>query len=77
MAMAFEDFRVNRGSPLGRPHPVHHPVAPVNAEALERAFWRRKRHASMEVNGMAVTDYKQNLEASLQDLRVCPQSLSY
>ena len=40
----------------------------VNAEALERAFWRRKRHASMEVNGMAVTDYEQNLEASLQDL---------
>jgi len=63
--MAFEDFRVNRGSPLGRPHPVHHPLAPRQCRGRLR---RRKRQASAVVNGIAATDYEQNLEASLQDL---------
>ena len=51
----------------------------VNAETLERAFWRRKRLvrrtrlASMEVYGIAVTDYEQNLEARPQDVTTAVQ----
>ncbi|MGH7735018.1 MAG: group II intron reverse transcriptase/maturase, partial [Gemmatimonadales bacterium] len=43
---------------------LHH----VDVEALKRAFRRQKRQVSAGVDGITVTDYEQNLEASLHDL---------
>ena len=43
---------------------LHH----VDVDALERAFRRQKRQASVGVDGITVADYEQNLAANLQDL---------